>query len=189
MKNVLMLLIAFTLTIPSYGQNRIGTIMIHFNNNFTKPQLDSLLNLKLKMLFLGEVMQSEMYVIDSETIKAILDSTTFFSLQQLDSSFLPQECKAYKVKINHGFRYNLPNSLKNKDSSAFITIFHKYFYDPIIIVKEDLSIYRIRGFAHNDICYFIAHTRSTINNSYFVQSGKRIYLKDCSKCLFYPHTR
>ncbi len=179
MKTLCIVVTLFFLSLTSYSQALIGSLDdVTYPSNVSYRKQMSIIKLKLKMIFLAEVLSTNKYVLNSEVVKGILDSTDFFELKLITSSYLPAKYDAYLVKMKDTLNsYNLPKSLVGEVEPNFISLFWDYkFIDPVIIVTPSLQIYKIFGFANSDHCNLVRRFK---NNKYYIETYTKFEFDKC----------
>lgn len=169
----------------SYSQALIGSLDdVTYPSNVSYRKQMSILKLKLKLIFLAEILSTNKYVLNSEVVKGILDSTDFFDLELITSTNLPEKHDAYLVKMKDSLNsYSLPKSLVGDVEPNYISLFWDYRYiDPVIIVTPSLQVYKIFGFVYSDHCKLVREIKSNpliSLNKYYIKTYTKFEFDKC----------
>ncbi len=181
----LTLLLLILISSKSNGQSKVTRhFLLSEKSDLSKKTNDSIIINKVKILFLSQTAMTDVVYLKDDFLNSLFKEKPPFRLIELKGGDLPVNMTAYRVKFDScTIRKNKINfSQFHSDIEFYTYIDICYFDDFTIVVDDNLRVFRISGFSHNDISYLIEYQDVKLFKSKFLRISDSIVIPVSGKC-------
>ena len=177
------LLIVFIVIFETKGQSKIGRCF-EFENSLKSNTIDSVIINKVKVLFIAQTAMTDVVYINTDFLGSLFKNKSPFKLIELKGGDLPPTMSVFRIVFDscsiykNGVHYSQFHS--NIEFYTYIDICR--FKDFIIVVDDNLRVFRISGFSHNDISYLLDYQDVKLFKSKFLRISDSIFIPVSRKC-------
>ncbi len=181
----LTLLFLILIISKSNGQSKVTRhFLLSETSDLSTKTNDSIIINKVKILFLSQTAMTDVIYLKDDFLNSLFKEKAPFRLIELKGGDLPVNMTAYRVKFDSCMiRKNKINfSQFHSDIEFYTYIDICYFDDYVIVVDDNLRVFRISGFSHNDISYLIEYQDVKLFKSKFLRISDSIVIPVSGKC-------